>query len=75
MLLGMSLILLRSPAYGAYYGDRPRDHGLSPLTDQQVAGGMMMGLDLMVMLFAVAFFFYRSAQEHDQAERAAAAAS
>jgi putative membrane protein len=75
MLLGMSLILLRSPAYGAYYGDRPRDHGFSPLTDQQVAGGMMMGLDLMVMLFAVSFFFYRSAQEHDQAERAAAAAS
>ncbi len=71
----MSLILLRSPAYGAYYGDRPRDHGFSPLTDQQVAGGMMMGLDLMVMLFAVGFFFYRSAQEHDQAERAAAAAS
>jgi cytochrome c oxidase assembly factor CtaG len=75
MLLGMSLILLRSPAYGAYYGDRPRLHGFSPLTDQQVAGGMMMALDLFVMLFAVSFFFYRSAQEHDQAERAAAAAS
>jgi putative membrane protein len=75
MLLGMALILLRSPAYSAYYGDRARDYGLSPLTDQQVAGGMMMGLDLFVMLFAVGFFFYRSAQEHDQAERAAAAAS
>lgn len=74
MFLGMALILLRSPAYSAYYGDRARDHGLSPLTDQQVAGGMMLGLDLLVMLFAVGFFFYRSAQEHDRAERATVAA-
>ena len=71
---GMALILLRTPAYAAYYGDRAREHGLSPLTDQQMAGGMMLGLDLLVMLFAVAFFFYRSAQEHDRAERAAVAA-
>ena len=52
---------------------RPREHGLSPITDQQVAGGMMLGLDLFVMLFALAFFFYRSAQEHDRAERATVA--
>jgi cytochrome c oxidase assembly factor CtaG len=70
MFLGMALILLRSPAYAAYYGDRPREHGLSPLTDQQIAGGMMLGLDLFVMLFALGFFFYRSAEEHDRAERA-----
>jgi putative copper resistance protein D len=74
MFLGMALILLRSPAYGEYYGERAREHGLSPLTDQQVAGGMMLGLDLLVMLCAVAFFFHRSAQEHDRAERSAAAA-
>ena len=73
MFLGMALILLRSPAYAEYYGDRARDHGLSPLTDQQVAGGMMLGLDLLVMLFAVGFFFYRSAQEHDRAEQATVA--
>jgi cytochrome c oxidase assembly factor CtaG len=74
MFLGMALILLRSPAYTAYYHDRARHYGLSPLTDQQIAGGMMFGLDLVVMLFAVAFFFYRSAEDHDRAERAAAAA-
>ena len=34
----------------------------------------MLGLDLFVMLFAVAFFFYRSAQEHDRAEQATVAA-
>jgi len=73
MFLGMAFIIMRSPAYSAYYGGAARDHGLSPLTDQQVAGGMMLGLDLLVMLGSVAFFFYRSAQEHDRSERAAAA--
>jgi cytochrome c oxidase assembly factor CtaG len=73
MLLGMAFIVMSAPAYAAYYGDRATQHGLSPLTDQQVAGGMMMGLDLLVMLSTVAFFFYRSGQEHDRAERAAAA--
>jgi putative membrane protein len=74
MFLGMAFILMRSPAYGAEYGDRARDYGLSPLTDQQIAGGMMLGLDLLLMLFALGFFFYRSAEEHDRAERTAAAA-
>lgn len=75
MLLAMGFVFLQSPAYGAYYGDRPRDYGLSPLLDQQIAGGMMMALDLSVMLFSVGFFFYRSAQDHDRAEHAAAATS
>jgi putative membrane protein len=74
MFLGMAFIIMRTPAYAAYYGDSAREHGLSPLADQQIAGGMMLGLDLLVMLFAVAFFFYRSAQDHDRAERTAAAA-
>jgi len=72
MFLGMAFILLRSPAYADVYGRTAPDHGLSPITDQQVAGGMMLALDLLVMLFAVAFFFYRSAQDHDRADRAQA---
>jgi putative membrane protein len=74
MFLGMALILLTSPAYAEYYGDRARDYGLSPLTDQQIAGGIMMAVDLFVMLVSLGFFFWRSAEEHDRAERAAAAA-
>jgi hypothetical protein len=38
---------------------------------------MMLGLDLALMFFALAFFFFRSAQDHDRAEareRTAAAA-
>ena len=71
MFLGMAFIFMRSPAY-PQYESTTREHGLSPLTDQQIAGGMMLGLDLLVMLFAVGFFFLRSAQDHDRAERAAA---
>jgi cytochrome c oxidase assembly factor CtaG len=74
MFLGMAFILLRSPAYADLYGRTAPEHGLSPITDQQVAGGMMLALDLVVMLSAVAFFFYRSAQDHDRADRAPAVA-
>jgi cytochrome c oxidase assembly factor CtaG len=74
MFLGMAFILLRNPAYEDFYGRTAPDHGLSPLTDQQVAGGMMLGLDLLIMLFCLGFFFYRSGQEHDRAERAQAVA-
>lgn len=72
MFLGMAFITMRSPAYDQY-ARSAADHGISPLTDQQVAGGMMLGLDLLVMLFATGFFFYRSAQDEDRAHRATAA--
>jgi cytochrome c oxidase assembly factor CtaG len=74
MFLGMAFILLRSPAYEEFYGRTAPEHGFSPLTDQQVAGGMMLGLDLFVMLFCLGFFFYRSGQDEDiahQTDRAA----
>jgi putative copper resistance protein D len=68
MFLAMAFIIASTPVYAGYYGDRARDHGLSPLLDQQIAGGLMMALDLGIMFFALAFFFYRSAQDHDRAE-------
>ena len=74
LFLGMAFILLRTPAYPEFYGRTAREHGFSPITDQQVAGGMMLGLDLLVMLFCVAFFFYRSAEDDERAQRAAVAA-
>jgi putative copper resistance protein D len=67
MLLGMAFIAMRSPAYDWYVG-RTAEHGLKPLADQQIAGGLMLGLDVVIMLSAVAFFFYRSGQDHDRAE-------
>ena len=74
MFLGMAFILMRSPAYEDPYARTAPEHGLSAITDQQVAGGMMLGLDLLVMLFCLGFFFHRSAEDHDRAERATAVA-
>jgi putative copper resistance protein D len=78
MFLAMVFIVASSPLYSGYYGDRAQtEWGIDPLLDQQIAGGLMMGLDVLIMFFALAFFFYRSAQDHDRAEareRAAAAA-
>ena len=73
MFLGMAFILMSSPAYESFYGNSAREHGLSPLTDQQIAGGLMLGVDLLVMLGTVAFFFWRSAEDHDRAAARAAA--
>ena len=70
MFLGMFFIIASSPIYAGFYGEGERDFGLSALADQQVAGAMMLFLDAATMLFALAFFFWRSAQDHDLAEAA-----
>lgn len=68
MFLGMAFIIMRSPAYPDVYGSGA--YGLAPLEDQQLAGGMMLVLDTAIMLFALAYFFWRSAADHDLMERA-----
>lgn len=65
MFLGMAFIIMQAPAYDQYLRNAAA-HGWSPLTDQQIAGAMMLGLDLLVMLFATGLFFHRSAQDHDR---------
>ena len=70
MFLGMAFVIMRTPAYDAY-GDRAREHGLSPLGDQQLAGGMMLGLDFLVMVFALCLFFWAAARDADEADDAA----
>jgi len=72
MFLGMAFVILRAPAYPDPYAVTAPSHGLTAITDQQVAGGMMLALDLLVMLFVLAFFFHRSGSDHDRAERATA---
>lgn len=72
MFLGMAFIAMRSPAYDWYVG-RTSEHGLKPLADQQIAGGLMLTLDVAIILAAVAFFFFRSGQDHDRAEAEAKA--
>jgi putative membrane protein len=71
MMLGMAFIVMRTPVYAGAYGDAAREHGLTPLGDQQTAGGIMLSLDILVMIFALSFLFWRAAQDHDRAEAAA----
>jgi putative membrane protein len=71
MFLGMCFVLIRIPIYTAVYGRGDRALGLSPIHDQQLAGGMMVVLDIILMVFALAFFFNRAGQQHDVDERRA----
>ena len=67
MFLAMAFVLMRSPAYD-WYEDRGGAHGLSALDDQQLAGGLMMSVDVVIMLTALAFFFWRAGVDHDRDE-------
>lgn len=70
MMLGMAFIAMRSPAYGDFYGDRATGYGLTPVEDQQLAGGMMLTLDLMIVLGAWAYFFWRASEDDHAATEA-----
>ena len=71
MFLGMAFVLIREPVYTGVYGSGDR-RGLSPLADQQTAGAMMVALDIAIMVFALAYFFWHAGQQHDRDEAAAA---
>jgi len=74
MFLGVGFVVSRHPLYHEYYGNRPRAHGISPLADTQVAGGLMMTLDMIIIGGALIFFFWRASQDADRAEDAERAA-
>src|SRR3954453_1442104 len=69
MMLGMSFVLIRVPIYTAVYGSGDRKWGVSALADQQIAGAMMVSLDLLIMVFALCFFFFKASQEADRDEQ------
>jgi putative copper resistance protein D len=68
MFLAMAFIFASHPLYQGFYGQRALNHGISPTTDQQIAGGMMFATDFLVTLAALLFFFWRSAEDADRAE-------
>lgn len=74
MMLGMAFLVMRTPAYAGYYGERAREHGLTPLSDQQTAGGMMLSLDALIVVGALCFFFWRASEDDRRRERQADAA-
>src|SRR2546423_705528 len=71
MFLGVGFEVSRHPLYHEYYANRPRAHGISPLADTQVAGGLMMTLVLILIGRAMLFFLWRASLD---AARAAVAA-
>jgi cytochrome c oxidase assembly factor CtaG len=70
MFLGMSFVLIRQPIYTGVYSSTER-HGIDAVADQQTAGAIMVGLDIAIMVFALSFFFWHAAQQHDRDEAAA----
>lgn len=53
-ILGILLLVIPHQIYD-FYGDTPLQLGIDPLTDQQIAGAMMMAVDFVVV---TAGFFY-----------------
>ena len=66
MFLGMAFVILQRPIYEGFYGQRALEHGLTPAMDQQIAGGLMLGIDFLVMIGALVFFFFRAAEDAER---------
>jgi cytochrome c oxidase assembly factor CtaG len=72
MFLGMSFVFIRHPVYTGVYGSGQR-RGMSTMADQQLAGAIMVALDIAIMIFALAFFFWHAAEQHDRDQARATA--
>ncbi len=66
MMLGMAFIISRTPFYTDVYGAGDRALGFSALGDQQSAGAIMLVVDIVLMVCAMAFLFWRAAAEEDR---------
>lgn len=66
MFLGAGFIIVRQPIYTGVYPAGERRLGLNAVADQRLAGGMMMFLDIIIMVGALAYFFLRAGQEYDR---------
>jgi cytochrome c oxidase assembly factor CtaG len=64
--IGLLLALLPEPVYD-YYDDSNELWGLSPLTDQQIAGVTMTAEQALVFFAAFAFFFFRFLAQEEKA--------
>src|SRR5688572_6897365 len=69
MFLGMAFLIVQHPIYEGFYDSRALQHGLTPTEDQQIAGGLMLAVDFLVMMASLVFFFFRAASEADEEER------
>ncbi|HZO61187.1 MAG TPA: cytochrome c oxidase assembly protein [Solirubrobacterales bacterium] len=70
MFLGMAFVVVQRPIYEGFYGTRALEHGLTPTEDQQIAGGLMLAVDFLVMIGALLFFFFRAADDAERKQEA-----
>jgi putative membrane protein len=75
MFLAMAFLFSAKPLYRDFYGDAARSHGFTPKADQQLAGGLMMSLDIVIMVAALCFFFWRASEDDRIAVEAEAQAA
>jgi putative membrane protein len=73
MLLGLGYVLIPTPIYTAVYGRGERGLGLRPIADQQLAGGILVVLEIVLMMAALTYFFVRAGRQHDADEQRAQA--
>jgi putative membrane protein len=67
MFLGMAFIVARTPFYSSFYGTGTRAGGLSPITDQQIGGAIMMMVDVIALMIVLSVVFWRAARDDDDA--------
>jgi putative membrane protein len=72
-ILALVLAFASSPLYPAYAALPHRLGGLSPLTDQQLAAGVMLGIGSIPFTIAVFIFIYRWLDEQHPAPKGRAA--
>jgi putative copper resistance protein D len=65
MFLGMGFIVSQSAFYTSFYGTGTRPGGLSPVADQQLGGGIMMGVDVITLMVVLTVVFWRAASDSD----------
>ena len=69
MFLGMAFAVMLRTAVYPVYGDSAVAYGLTPLADQQIAGGLMIIIDLAIMLTTLGFFFWAAEREPPRQSR------
>jgi cytochrome c oxidase assembly factor CtaG len=65
MFLGMGFIVAQTPFYSSFYGTGTRAGGLSPLSDQQIGGALMMVVDVITLMVVLSVVFWRAARDDD----------
>jgi cytochrome c oxidase assembly factor CtaG len=63
MFLGMAFVVAQTPFYSSFYGTGTRAGGLSPVTDQQIGGAIMMVVDIVTLMVVLSAVFWRASSE------------